>query len=125
MWHTLLMLNRTLVAPPGEPGLLIHVRGDYYAIVDPGEEWLAGYSWHLYRARNTAYACHSFRGKDGKAFHVYMHHFLLPALPRGSTVDVDHIDGDGLNNRRSNLRHLLHSENVAAGWARRLAERSG
>jgi hypothetical protein len=38
---------------------------------------------------------------DGKPFSVWLHRFIL-APPEG--VTVDHIDGDGLNNQKANLR---------------------
>lgn len=37
-----------------------------------------------------------------------MHRFLMPSHPR-----IDHKDGDGLNNQRSNLRPATRSENAA------------
>jgi hypothetical protein len=44
----------------------------------------------------------------GRQKTIYMHRLLLNA-PRG--VEVDHIDRETLNNRRSNLRLASHSEN--------------
>ena len=63
----------------------------------------------------TWYAAHSSGGvhyakahmKDGR--NEYLHRFLLD-LP---DVEVDHVDGDPLNNRRSNLRLATSSENKA------------
>ncbi|WP_373866782.1 HNH endonuclease [Methylobacterium oxalidis] len=34
-------------------------------------------------------------------------------------MEVDHEDGDGLNNRRGNLRHVTHTENLQAAFQRR------
>lgn len=45
---------------------------------------------------------------DGKRYDIYLHRFLL-AVNDGMLID--HIDGDGLNNTRENLREVTHSEN--------------
>ena len=37
-----------------------------------------------------------------------LHRFLLNSPP---DKEVDHVDGDGLNNRKANLRHCSHREN--------------
>jgi hypothetical protein len=42
--------------------------------------------------------------------HVRMHRFLL-GLKKGNAVQVDHKDGNGLNNQRSNLRIATHKQN--------------
>lgn len=56
----------------------------------------------------TAYA----RGRaDGVT--VYLHRFLLGAA-KGQ--EIDHIDGDGLNNKRCNLRFVSHRENIRAAF---------
>lgn len=38
---------------------------------------------------------------------IYMHNFILGR----SKLDTDHVDGDGLNNQRANLRRVTRSEN--------------
>lgn len=44
----------------------------------------------------------------------YLHRYLLDA-PKG--LDVDHINGDGLDNRRTNMRTATRSQNL---WNRRM-----
>jgi HNH endonuclease len=56
-------------------------------------------------ANNGGYA-NQRRGKEM----VMLHHLILPRKPG---FDVDHIDGDKRNNRRSNLRYATRSENLA------------
>ena len=46
---------------------------------------------------------------DGKWFEKRMHHFLVD-VPEG--FEVDHIDQNGLNNQKLNLRVVTHSQNM-------------
>lgn len=47
--------------------------------------------------------------RNGKWRVEYLHHFVLR---QGKGVDVDHIDGDRLNNVRANLRTVHHHMNM-------------
>lgn len=67
---------------------------------------------------NDTKAYAAFRTRNGL---VPLHRFLLDA-PKG--IDVDHIDGDGLNNRRRNLRLATRSQNNANS-AVRVSSKSG
>jgi hypothetical protein len=58
---------------------------------------------------NTFYACRSVK-VGGKWTHESLHHKILDHLPRRQRID--HRDGDGLNNQKSNLRPASHSENL-------------
>ena len=49
-------------------------------------------------------------GVDGCRGTIYLHRQITNA-PKG--MDVDHIDGDSLNNQKSNLRVCTRSENIA------------
>ncbi len=68
------------------------------ALVDDADyDWLSEYKWHVSKCgRELWYAAR--RAKKKK---LSMHRLILSA-PFG--LQVDHIDGDGLNNQRSNLR---------------------
>ena len=77
-------------------------RGTGVTVVDDDVyEWASLRSWHLIPHRFTGYA----RMFDGRRS-VYLHCAILGR--RG----IDHINGDGLDNRRSNLRPATHQENM-------------
>ena len=69
------------------------------AVVDDADAPLvAGYTWRAWRHRNTWYA-RVWECKDGVYKLLLMHRVIL-----SDAEEVDHFDGDGLNNRRVNLR---------------------
>jgi hypothetical protein len=79
----------------------IPLSSGYLAVVDDADYGrLSVYKWYLAGTPAKRYASrHELR--DGKKRTVYMHRLILNA-PAG--IEVDHIDGDGLNNTRTNLR---------------------
>ena len=89
------------------------VRGEYaliplgsgaHAIVDVEDAAaVAQFRWRLTRIKNKRYASRG-RGGDGSLHREVMGH------PAGKLVD--HRDGDGLNNRRGNLRVCTHTQNM-------------
>jgi hypothetical protein len=62
--------------------------------------------WHLH---SGGYAAKSYRHPGGRSDVVFMHRVILNA-PEG--VDVDHINGNRLDNRKSNLRPVTRSQNI-------------
>jgi hypothetical protein len=81
-----------------------------YAIVDDDDYYvLSRWKWHLVVADKAFYAARSSLIKYGeKRKRIYMHRFIMQ--PEHG-MEVDHINGDGLDNRKINLRVCLHSEN--------------
>lgn len=81
-----------------------HKKGYLYAQVDEEDfERLSRFAWY----ERNGYAFR-FNGDDGST--EYMHRDIMQ--PEGK-LRVDHIDHDGLNNRRSNLRCVTHAQNAA------------
>jgi len=74
------------------------------AIVDTSDyDWLSLHNWHVQSPSGRHYAA---RRRHDKI--ITMHREIM--LPLDGYV-VDHIDGDGLNNRRSNLRICTRQQN--------------
>ena len=74
---------------------------------DKDYEELSKYKWHARLNGRVWYALHS-RRENGKVHKILMHRLIM-AAPQG--LQVDHIDGDGLNNQRRNLRLVNSSQN--------------
>jgi len=95
----------------GDVAYVTLTRG-YEAIIDAENVPLVeGYNWqHIGPNRQTNYARRNglvSRGENTRSG-LYMHRVILDA-PAG--LEVDHIDGNGLNNRRGNLRLATPSQN--------------
>jgi hypothetical protein len=79
----------------------IHIKDDIYVLVDEEDyEKLSKFKWFLNKGKNTNYAKNKKIGS--------MHRFLMKPFP-GQVVD--HINGNGLDNRKNNLRLASLSEN--------------
>ena len=81
------------------------------AIVDDEDyEGLNRFKWFAEQRGNTFYA----RSKSS----TYMHRFIL-GLEQGDGKEIDHKDGNGLNNCRENLRLCTRSQNNINGRVRK------
>ena len=62
-------------------------------------------SWRISKKRNKFYVI---SGEKENA--IYLHQFVFGLPPTG--YEIDHIDGNSLNNRKSNLRYLTRGDNA-------------
>ncbi len=85
---------------------LIRVGIDLHALIDECDrDLVARYTWSSFRRPH--HSTHYARAKiDG--LWVLMHRLIL-AAPKG--LEVDHRDGNGLNNQRDNIRVCTRAEN--------------
>jgi hypothetical protein len=87
----------------------------YVTLVDPElAPVFACWKWHAVTTNRVAYATrseHTFDGDKEICHKIYVHQIVLP-LP--SRLVVDHKDGNGLNNKKSNLRALSGRNNSHA-----------
>jgi hypothetical protein len=90
----------------GREFVSIDLTRGYVTVVDADDMHLvAGPKWYADVAQSgLVYAAAKIGGKR-----IRMHRLLIAD---GSGLHVDHVDGDGLNNRRSNLRLVTHGENM-------------
>lgn len=72
------------------------------ALVDEEDyEKVMGFNWYL---KNKRYAAAGDKT-------LFMHRLLLPECPPWPLGEIDHINGNGLDNRRSNLRICTKAQN--------------
>jgi hypothetical protein len=92
--------------PNGPEGALWVRAGDAFILVDADDYTMVTSStpW-LKKSANVTYAMVS---RDGEEVRL---HRLIAGAQEG--MDVDHINGDGLDNRKANLRVCTHQENMA------------
>ena len=80
-------------------------KGKYVALVDDEDfERVNQFKWSVSINHTSVYASRKLKDND-KVTIQYMHQFLL------ETNWGDHIDGNGLNNQRYNLRKATHHQN--------------
>lgn len=92
---------------------LIPLTQGFSVVVDESDfPELSQHKWCALNVRKwgKVYAVRAVQLPNGKQRIEYMHRVILDAQPG---VQVDHIDGDGLNNSRSNLRGATASQNMA------------
>lgn len=97
--------------------IAIHLTKRNIAIVSDEDENLNDHKWSTVAAANhkIPYAGCQMTRPDGRRQMVLMHRLIMQRVLGRPLVEgelVDHIDGNGLNNLRSNLRLATRAQNV-------------
>ena len=82
-------------------------KGKYATVDNDDFDWLSRYKWHTLKCVCTFYAQKTIY-KNGKTKTILMHREIMTA-PTG--LVVDHINHNGLDNRRRNLRIVTVAQN--------------
>lgn len=81
----------------------------YEAVIDAADvELVSAFNWQAFVGSHTIYAQRTDQS-GGKRKTVRMHRVISCA---SSDLEVDHINGNGLDNRRANLRSATHQQNL-------------
>lgn len=85
-------------------------KGKYFALVDDEDyEYLSQFSWSACVASNTVYATRGiYENSVRKTIHLHREIMNI----NDKHTQVDHIDHNGLNNQKCNLRVCTHQENM-------------
>ena len=95
----------------GYPFRKIRLTRGKFAIVDPDDyHRLAKYKWQAMKGTNTFYASRTERLKPGRKQSCRLMHREIVYIPRGMLCD--HINGNGLDNRKANLRPVTPAQNL-------------
>ena len=84
-------------------------RGQIALVNDEDFEMLSKYTWHCKNNKHTKYAFRCYH-ENGKTISVWMHREVL-GISNDKSKRGDHIDFNGLNNTRENLRVATHKQN--------------
>lgn len=88
---------------------LIGLTKGFFAIVDDEDfDQVNQFKWRAFDLpnRTTVYACREVTVRRKRSF-ILMHRFIMGFHHK----EIDHKDGDGLNNMRGNLRPCIHLNN--------------
>lgn len=82
---------------------------NYEAVIDTQDlHMVEGFNWYARKSGEVVYAGRRGRTETGKVITIHMHRVISNPDDK---QQVDHIDHNGLNNRRCNLRNCTPAEN--------------
>lgn len=87
----------------------VELTNNKYALIDKEDlELINRYKWHCVKVRNMFYAMGSEYVGNYKTKHFCMHRIIMDAK---KGIQVDHINRNGLDNRKANLRPCNNMQN--------------
>jgi len=105
-YSTAFVPQRPKVRQPADPNTrFIPLTKGKFAIVDAADyDWLNQFKWHTSTSQKHLYAHCQIEGRD-----ISMHRLIMNPPPG---MFVDHINGNGLNNKRGNMRICTPRQNA-------------
>lgn len=98
--------------PVNDHEAVVVLTRDMVALIDLEDaDLVSRHLWHAYRNRGGTWYARTNTPWGSRPASIRMHRLIM-GLGSGRDVHVDHIDGCGLNNRKSNLRPASPSENM-------------
>jgi len=108
----------------GYPFRKIPLTKGQFAVIDPQDyPAVSKFKWHLTSSPTSRYAARWIRLTTGRRIKITMHRQIMALSNRCVLNDIrnttseiriiDHINGNGLDNRRANLRPATYSQNLA------------
>lgn len=89
---------------------IILTKGMFALVDDEDYQWLSQFKWYAKKSNKIYYAVRQQRVSKYKQVTVLMHREIL-GLKQGDTREGDHLNHNGLDNQRNNLRICGHAEN--------------
>ena len=83
--------------------IVLHSKGEDYTVLIDEEDFhkISKHTWCIIHAKHTKY-CRAVININGEKKRIYLHRFLMD-LEKDDKRVINHIDGNGLNNKKSNL----------------------
>ena len=95
---------------------LLPLTRNQFAIIDACMcECLSGFSWWTQKGSNGYYAV-SQKVVNGKQEHISMESIVIG---KKAGYVIDHINGNGLDNRCCNLQHITNTQNLQKGYVKK------
>lgn len=85
-------------------------KGKFALVDDEDFAKCSEHPWHTQKNHKTLYARRTVYSTRKNRHVLLLHHFIVGAPSCG--YEVDHIDGNGLNNQKANLRFVTHRQNL-------------
>jgi hypothetical protein len=86
-------------------------RGFVTQVDDEDFEFLSQISWFAFKHGQKFTAARTLF-INGRRKTIFMHRCILLPCNTSSKIEIDHIDGNALNNQKANLRTCTHSQNT-------------